>query len=149
MNKAVFSLLFTSSLVFAGEADLKKFFGSFAELFAATDHKALIANGMVDFPLKLKGTLDDSPEIQVSAKQFAAILKKIAEQPSGMNARNFDETEKDYVTSQAKTGKLPSDAGEGTKRSGNLIFAQKSGKWKLVKVYVSDALIEEIGKKTR
>ena len=146
MKKAVVSALFTASLVFAGEADLKKFFGSFAELFAATDHKALIAKDMVHFPLKLKGTLDDSPEIQISAKQFATVLKKIAGQPSGMNAKNFDETEKDYVTSQAKAGKLPSDAGEGTKRSGNLIFAQKSGKWKLVKVYVSDTLIEEIGK---
>lgn len=146
MKKVVVSALFTASLVFAGGADLKKFFSSFSALFAATDHKALIANGMVHFPLKLKGTLDDSPEIQVSAKQFAKVLQKIAAQPSGLNAKNFDETEKDYVTSQAKAGKQPSDAGEGTKRSGNLIFAQKSGKWKLVKVYVSDALIEEIGK---
>ena len=146
MKKLSLLLLITASLVFAGEADLKKFFGSFAELFAATDHKALIANGMVHFPLKLKGTLDDSPEIQVNAKQFATVLKKIAGQMSGMNANNFDETEKDYVTSQTKAGKLPSDAGEGTKRSGNLIFAQKSGKWKLVKAYVSDTLIEEISK---
>ncbi len=147
MRRAALFALLTASLVFAGGADLKKFFGSFTELFAATDHKALIANGMVHFPLKLKGTLDDSPEISIAEKQFAAALNKIAAQPSGMNAKNFNESEKDYIISQAKAGKLPEDAGKGTRRSGNLVFAQKAGNWKLVQVYVSDDLIAEIVKK--
>lgn len=149
MKRILLAVFTAASLAYAGEADLKKFFGKFSALFAATDHKAMLAADMVHFPLKLKGTLDDSPEIGIGKKQFAAVFNKIADQPSGMNAKNFNETEKDYVTSQAKTGKLPADAGNGTVRSGNLLFAQKSGQWKLVQVYVSDDLIAEIAKKSK
>jgi hypothetical protein len=146
MKKTLLAACTAASLVFAGEADLKKFFANFSGAFAATDHKAMLAAEMVHFPLNLKGTLDDSPEAKISPKQFSAVLKKMAHQPSGMNAKDFNETEKDYVTSQAKAGKLPEEAGNGTMRSGNLVFGKKNGRWKLVRVYVSDELIAEIAK---
>lgn len=146
MKRTLLAVYAAASLVHAGEADLKKFFANFTEAFAAIDHKAMLAAEMVHFPLKLKGTLDDSPDAKISAKQFALVLEKIASQPSGMNARNFNETEKDYVTSHAKAGKLPEEAGNGTVRSGNLVFGKKAGKWKLVQVYVSDELIAELKK---
>lgn len=146
MKKTLLAIFAAASLVFAGELDLKKFFGNFTEAFAATDHKAMLASEMVHFPLQLKGMLDDSPEAKISAKQFASVLKKIAGQPSGMNSQNFNETEKDYVSTQAKAGKLPQESGNGSVRMGNLVFAQKKRKWKLVQVYVSDDLISEISK---
>ena len=51
-----------------------------------------------------------------------------------------------YISAQAKASKLPEEAGNGTVRSGNLVFGKKSGEWKLVQVYVSDELIAELKK---
>jgi len=146
LKKTLLAVFAAASLAHAGEADLKKFFANFTQAFAATDHKAMLAAEMVHFPLRLKGTLDDSPDAKLSGEQFASVLKKIAHQPSGMNAKNFNETEQDYITSQAKAGKLPEKAGNGSVRMGNLVFVKKKGMWKLVQVYVSDELIAELKK---
>ena len=146
MKKILLAVFAAASLVYAGGADLKKFFGHFTGLFAAMNHKALLAAEMVHFPLTLKGTLDDSPDAKISAKQFASVLNKIANQPSGLNPKNFNETEKEYLSSQSTQGKLPEEAGNGTVRMGNLVFAQKKGQWKLVLVYVADDLIAELKK---
>lgn len=146
MRRIALGLVFVS-LVFAGENKLTVFFAKFATLFAAEDHKALADGGLVRFPLELKGTLDDSPSVKISAKQFPGALQKIARQSSGLNATNLNETEKEYIAAQAKAGKLPQDAGEGNVRSGNLVFGQKAGKWQLMKVYVSDELVSELSTK--
>ena len=149
MKKAALTALFCASLAFAGGADLKNFFSHFTELFSTTNHKAMLDAEMVHFPLTLKGTLDDSPGAKISSKQFAFVLNKVANQPSGMNARDFNETEKDFLSAQSAKGKLPEESGNGTVRMGNLVFAQKKGQWKLVLVYVADDLLAEIKKNRR
>ena len=146
MKRTLLAVFAAASLAYAGEADLKKFFTNFTGAFAAADHKTMVAGKMVHFPLNLKGTLDDSPDVKVSANQFASVLKKIANQSSGMNTKDLNETEKQYISAQAKASKLPEEAGNGTVRSGNLVFGKKSGEWKLVQVYVSDELIAELKK---
>lgn len=147
MKKFAVILVFASALVAAkSDAELKDFIGKFAGLLKTADHATMVDAEMVHFPLRLKGTLDDSPEIKISEKQFGKVLSKIANQPSGMNTKNFKETEKDYVSKQVIRGTLPSDAGQGTVRLGNLVFGKKGKKWKLVMVYTSDELIAQFGK---
>jgi hypothetical protein len=150
MNKLAAVLILSASVLGAkGDDELKSFIGKFAGLFKTADHETLVAAEMVHFPLRLKGTLDDSPEIKISEKQFSKTLAKIANQPSGMNAKNFKETEKDYVSKQVIKGTLPTDAGQGTVRLGNLVFGKKAKKWKLVMVYSSDELIADLQSKKK
>ncbi|MBN8221779.1 MAG: hypothetical protein J0L53_12705 [Spirochaetes bacterium] len=150
MKKLAVLLFCASALVAAkGNDELKDFIGKFAGLLKTADHATMVDAEMVHFPLRLKGTLDDSPEIKITEKQFPKVLPKIANQPSGMNPKNFKQTEKDYVSSQVVRGALPTDAGEGTVRLGNLVFGKKSKKWKLVMVYTSDELIAEFSKKKK
>lgn len=153
MKKFFFTLLLVPLLQSgaAGNADanLKKTMTRFSILFSKADHKALLKSKLVRMPLLLKGTLDDSPEIKVPAKVFAKALTKIAEQPSGLNATNLNETEAQHLAASLKIGKPPEDAGEGTLRTGNLVFKKMGKNWQLVKVYVSDELIEALQKKFR
>lgn len=150
MKKVLLALFVAFSFLGAkDDGELKNFIGKFAGLFKSADHETLVDAEMVHFPLRLKGTLDDSPEIKINAKQFAKALAKIANQPSGMNAKNFKETEKDYVSKQVVHGVLPTDAGQGTVRLGNLVFGKKAKKWKLVMVYTSDELIAGLTKKAK
>lgn len=147
MKKLAAILIFASALAAAkNDAALKDFIGKFAGLLKTADHGTMVDAEMVHFPLRLKGTLDDSPEIKISEKQFAKVLPKIANQPSGMNPKNFKETEKDYISKQVIRNTLPSDAGQGTVRLGNLVFGKKAKKWKLVMVYTSDEIISELSK---
>lgn len=148
MKKALLLLLVFAPALSAGQnADIAKFISAFSQHFSASDHKGLLKARAVRFPLRLKGTLDDSPEIKVSEKAFAKVLKKIAQQPSGLNSANMNESEAEYLQTMVKAGKLPENAGEGMLRAGNLVF-KKSGKaWQLVKVYVGDDLIESLQKK--
>jgi mannitol-specific phosphotransferase system IIBC component len=131
------------------DADLKKAISRFSVLFSKGDHKALLKSKLVRLPLLLKGTMDDSPEIKANAKVLAKALTKIAGQPSGLNAANLNETEAEHLTASLKAGKLPEDAGEGSLRTGNLVFKKSGKNWQLVKVYVSDELIESLQKKSR
>lgn len=150
MKKLAALLVFATSLVAVkNDAELKDFIGKFAGLLKTADHGTMVDAEMVHFPLRLKGTLDDSPEIKISEKQFAKVLPKIANQPSGMNAKNFKETEKDYVSKQVIKGTLPTDAGEGTVRLGNLVFGKKGKKWKLVMIYTSDETIAGLQSKKK
>jgi hypothetical protein len=142
-------ILVAATVIVAVDAGLKNFTVRFAEFFSKADHASLVREEMVHFPLRLKGTLDDSPEIKIGIGQFPGILKKIAAQPSGMNTQNFNETEKDFLSAQVTKGALPTDAGEGTMRLGNLVFGKKKKKWKLVMVYVSDELIAETHKEKK
>ncbi len=151
---AVFMLSFlimgsASAITAKGDDELKSFIGKFAGVFKTADHETLVNAEMVHFPLRLKGTLDDSPEIKINEKQFSKTLAKIANQPSGMNAKNFKETEKDYVSKQVIKGTLPTDSGQGTVRLGNLVFGKKAKKWKLVMIYTSDELIAELQSKKK
>jgi hypothetical protein len=139
----------TSFIAAKGDGELKDFIGKFAGLFKTADHETLIEAEMVYFPLRLKGMLDGSPELKINAKQFSKTLAKIANQPSGMNAKNFKETEKDYVSKQVVRGTLPTDSGKGTVRLGNLVFGKKAKKWKLVMIYTSDELIAELKSKVK
>ncbi len=134
-----------------GTADqhLRKFITRFSGLFSKADHQALVKAKLVRLPLVLKGTLDDSPELKVSAKSFDKALAKIAEQPSGLNTANTNETEAQHLAASVAAGKLPQDAGEGTVRAGNLVFKKSGKNWQFVKVYVSDELIEELQKQRR
>lgn len=139
-------LLSALSLGARESSSLTKFISAFSRDFTRVDHKSLVKDNAVRFPLKLKGTLDDSPEIAASKKAFAAVLPKISGQSSGLNAANHDETEAEYLAAFVRAGKTPEDAGEATRRVGNLVFKKIGKKWQLVQVYVNDDVIDSINK---
>lgn len=146
MKKTTGIFLLAALPLVASDTGLKSFFTTFVPLFAKTDHATLIEKKMVEFPLILKGTLDDSPEVKLAARNFAAVLPKIASQMSGLNAKNYTESEAEHLSAMTKSGRFPEDAGEGTVRAGNLVFAKKRSGWRLIKVYTSDELIAQFGK---
>jgi hypothetical protein len=148
MKRAVALLLSALLGLSAGQNDdIARFVSLFSKHFSVSDHKALLKTRAVHFPLKLKGTLDDSPEIAVNEKTFALVLAKISRQPSGLNSANMAETEAEHLVAVLRAGKLPEDAGESTRRTGNLVFKKNGNAWQLVQVYVSDDLIESLQNK--
>jgi hypothetical protein len=142
---ALFSVALT--LLYGSDADrLAGFSKNFARLFAQKTAAPLLKAKLVKFPLVLKGTLDDSPEIRISKKKFAVLFTRLTHQPSGMSTTNLKETESEYISAQLAKGKFPEEAGEGTLRWGNLVFAKSGAGWRLIQIYVEDSLIADIQK---
>lgn len=121
------------------EQDFSKFWTAF--------RNAVLENNMAEikkrtsFPLLTRGEMDNSAVIPVSEKEFDSVFSVFLETPTGLNANDFNETERQYIkanpTITFNENKLPMMS-DSTASITSMEFKKYNNGWKMVSLYLDE-----------
>jgi len=94
-----------------------------------------IAN-MVQFPLEVRGTMDDSPSRQMKRDKFKNILPKLLATDPGMSA--IPGTMKSYIQNIETVQKKACNKHGNQFRIGTWVFVKKNADWLLVQAFIEE-----------
>jgi len=109
-------------------SQLDSFWNAFRKSALSGDKETMVQ--LTQFPLAIRGEMDDDPVIYLNQSAFNKKIDSILAQNTGLSEK--PETILDLIKRTTKV----KDEGGGTIRVGNLLFNSVKGNWLLVRAYI-------------